>query len=310
MLTASVIIPTYHRPRELRDCVRSILDQARRPEEIVVVDDGDLDAPPLVEEAEALGIRYIFHKKDKPGVCASRNIAATLSACDILFFLDDDVVLFPDYLARIMDVYEADPNARIGGVGGWVANPPPLTWAHRLSRPFDILFLNTGFREGRVLPSGHCTDFGTTGRPPREIAEVDFLPGGVCSYRRFVFDEVRFSEAYAGAGMRGEDKDFSFRVSRRWPLLIQPAAQLYHYEAPSMRVDKYRKGYQRVVGTYRLFRDHVRKGALSWFFYYYALFGYTLKRLVWAMFSLNRGEIHRVKGILAASLHILTGKVK
>ncbi|MBF0144456.1 MAG: glycosyltransferase family 2 protein, partial [Magnetococcales bacterium] len=78
MLRASIIIPTYHRPKELGDCLQSILRQTLLPFEVIVVDDGDLGGFPMREALEAAGIRCLYHKKEKPGLTASRNVGIGL----------------------------------------------------------------------------------------------------------------------------------------------------------------------------------------------------------------------------------------
>ena len=40
MLKISLIIPTYNRPDELTVALRSVLEQTRLPDELVIVDDG------------------------------------------------------------------------------------------------------------------------------------------------------------------------------------------------------------------------------------------------------------------------------
>jgi len=100
-LRTSVIIPTYNRPDDLEKCVESIIIQTVRPDELIIVDDGDLQKQPLQQSCEEAGIGYIYFRKDKPGLTASRNAGIKLAGGDIVFFFDDDVVLFPDYVEQI-----------------------------------------------------------------------------------------------------------------------------------------------------------------------------------------------------------------
>ena len=52
MLKTSVIIPTYNRESDLKNCIRSIIGQTVKPSELIIVDDGNLPAPPFKEECE------------------------------------------------------------------------------------------------------------------------------------------------------------------------------------------------------------------------------------------------------------------
>ena len=63
-----------------------------------------------------------------------------------------------------------------------------------------------------------------------------------------------------------------------------------------------------ILGKYRFFKDNIKKGWWNWIFFYYALAGYILKRIIIMMFSSDMTEVYRVKGILAAFKDILSGK--
>lgn len=304
----TVIIPTYNRPRELAACLRSLLAQQVKPDEIIVVDDGALSGFPLQREAEALGIRCVYHRKQTPGLTASRNAGVALARGGIIFFLDDDVELLPDYLAEILRVFADYRGRDLGGVGGLIANPKPLTRARRLRAFYDRLFLIAGSREGKILPSGFCTDYGKTPFPLQGLTEVDFLAGGVSAYKREVFAEFAFSEAYRGYGL-GEDKDFSCRVGRKYKLLVNPAARLYHYESARMRYDMVEHGRQAVLSRYYFFKTYCRKGWWSWLFFAYALVGYLLIRLLITIVARDRRELQRVRGMWGAVRDLVGGRV-
>jgi len=171
-----------------------------------------------------------------------------------------------------------------------------------------VLFLVEGVHEGRVLASGFCTELGDGGRDPTTIVEVDFLPGGICSYRRRVFDEFLFTERYRALGF-GEDKDFSYRVSRKYRLLVTPHAKLHHLNSPEMRPNLYMNGRKFVVGRYLFFKQYVRRGWWSWLLFYYALFGYTLVRVLMTLVLCKRREFSRMRGIVGAARDIACGRV-
>jgi len=297
MLEVSIIIPTYNRPSDLKECVRSILGQTTKPRELIIVDDGYLEELPFKNECETCGIRYIYHKKDTPGLTRSRNIGVKLAKSDIIFFLDDDTVLFPDYVEQIMRVYQADSEELIGGVGGAIANYKPVRLEQGIRKLVDVFFLVSGFDEGKVLPSGFCTNYGSSWSPLANIREVDFLSGGVVSYRRNIFDEFMFDQRYEDYGL-GEDKDFSYRVSRKFKLIYNPGAKVLHMESPDMRIDEVSYGRSLVRFRYRFFKEHVRKKDWHWLLFYYALFGYTLDRTLIAVFSRDRRHFQRLLGVI------------
>lgn len=301
-----MIIPTYHRPDDLARCIFSILQQTRLPEQLLVIDDGELTEVPYADECQQKGIELIYFRKDKPGLTASRNKGIALASGDLIYFLDDDVELFPDYIQSILQLFEQDQQQTIMGVGGLIANEPKLTLTQQIRHFFDSLFLVSGYREGRVLPSGFCVNFGARGWSFKAGQRVDFLAGGVCAYRKQVFQQHLFNEHYQGYGL-GEDKDFSYRLVYQSgaKLIVTPDAKLNHYESPQMRYDHYQRGKAFILARHRFFIDHVYRHRWQWLLFGYAVLGYTLGRLLIALAKGKRAEWCRMKGIFDAILLLI-----
>ena len=308
MFKTSIIIPVYNRPEELRDCVQSILEQTVKPDELIVVDDGDLAALPLEKECGAAGIKYIYFKKDKPGLTRSRNKGVSIASGDIIYFFDEDVVLFPDYIKETLNVYKDDNEGIIGGVTGVITNPRPSKLRSHLRRIFDIFFLVSGFSEGKVLPSGFTVGFRSTGIQIKKTKDVSFFPGCAMSFRKKIFHEFSFNaEKYNAYG--GEEQDFSYRVSRKYKLIINPKAKLLHLKSPLMRPDKKVKARTLVLGRYMFFTDHMKKGWWSWLFFCYAMFGYTLTRIFVLIILPDKSKVAELKGIFSAIRDISKGNI-
>ncbi len=85
-MKSTLIIPTYNRPKELRECLSSIIDQIRRPDEVIVLDDGNLDEMPLKGDLEQKGVQCYFVKKIQKGLTRSRNLGVRMAKGDIIFF--------------------------------------------------------------------------------------------------------------------------------------------------------------------------------------------------------------------------------
>lgn len=307
MLTNSIIIPTYNRPDDLRNCLQTLLSQTRAPTELIVVDDGNLENVPLADEFAGAGISLIYIKKNHPGLTESRNEGIRIASGDIIFFLDDDVLLFPDYLEQIMVVYE-EQEGFIGGVGGLEDNKPAMRHRDYIKRIFELPFLTWGLREGRVLRSGFCTQFGESPIPIKNITRVDFLSGGVSSFDRRIFSEFAFTPRFREHGL-GEDKDFTIMVSRHHSLYVNPKARLIHLEAQVMRPQDRRFSRMFLIGTFLLFSRHMKRGWYDWPIFWYSVFGYTLVRSLAFLVFPNRGKLEKLKGIADAVKTILTGQV-
>ena len=313
MLRTSVIIATYNRPDDLRICIDSLLQQTTKPAELVIVDDGELDAIPLEAECRAAGITCIYHRKEeKPGLTRSRNIGIDLASGDVLLFLDDDTILSEWFLEKIVNLYESDKEQKIGGIGGVITNHRPMTVGRRIRHWLDILLLNSGTVEGHVLPSGFFTSYGETGKPEVNIRDVDFLAGSAMSYRREVCKKLRFDEEYFSQYSYGEDKDYSYRVSLQWRLLLHPDAQYLHMEAKSMRPNVERMGYMYVVSRYLLFSRYLKRNFANRLAFGYALGGYIFVRSLITLFSPQklRRELTRMRGIFSGTRAVMVGSLK
>lgn len=310
MPSISYIIPTYNRPRELSDCLQSVLIQTVKPDELIVIDDGDLVTLPFRMELEAAGIRCIHFKKDKPGLTASRNTGVRLAQGDLIFFTDDDVVLYPDYFECLLDTYvKYDGDGRLMGVGGHMANHRPHDLRYMIRWFYNWLFIMGGFREGRVLPSGFTVDLCEVPVLAKHTIEVEFLGGASMSFKRKLFDEFQFCEDYQGYGL-GEDKDFCCRVSRVYRLMLNPAARLDHFESPQMRHGLRKQGRQQVLYRYVFFRNFACKRWWNRVLFWYAMTGYVFVRIAIAATSRESEELDRIVGIWEGIRMILRGEAR
>jgi glycosyltransferase involved in cell wall biosynthesis len=102
----SVIICTYNYAHLLRQCLESVVHQTRRPDEVIVVDDGSEDETPEVVSAFE-GVRYLRQKNAGKAAAFNRGFAA--STGDIICHLDADDYWLPEKLGRVLDVFSSAP---------------------------------------------------------------------------------------------------------------------------------------------------------------------------------------------------------
>ena len=109
----SVIVITYNRKNELKECIESILNQTIIPDEIIIVDNSSNDGTDklfLSGEINHPTIKY--YKLDKNlGVAGGRNYGISKSNGDILLFLDDDAVIEPENaFEKVIAKFKEDPS--------------------------------------------------------------------------------------------------------------------------------------------------------------------------------------------------------
>ena len=108
ILKPVVIIPSFDRPASLRAACWSALAALPDEGQLVVIDDG-LIHPAKQSLQEILDPRLkIFKTAGGSGPSAARNIGAKNTSADVLFFLDDDDILLPDYIRKTLDVLAMD----------------------------------------------------------------------------------------------------------------------------------------------------------------------------------------------------------
>lgn len=102
----SVVIPCYNRENTIQRAVKSVLNQTYENIEVLVIDDGSVDAS--VKLAEDLGdSRIKIFKNDKNlGANYSRNKGIELAKGSIIAFQDSDDIWRPKKLEKCVEVLE------------------------------------------------------------------------------------------------------------------------------------------------------------------------------------------------------------
>lgn len=297
-MTLSIVIPTYNRPKELRNCLESILHQTVPPVEILVMDDGDLPEMPLVEQLEARGVTCQLHRKTEKGLTRSRNQGIDHATGDIVQFFDDDVVLEPAFLQAQLDVYEAHPEAAFGGLSGLELNLCEGGGWRYLEYFYNRLFLLSPPSAGGITPTGFAEQLAVyRAFPPRRLTAARMLGGSSFSFRRHVFDDFRFAEHYTHGYCQGEDKDFSLRASSKYQLHINPDARYRHYHSPLGRVDKYRRGRDYLLSAHDVYVRFAHGQRAGNALFYYSFAGYWIRALAAAMLKPGTREVDRLRGL-------------
>ena len=104
-MSLAVIITCHNYGRYLDECIRSVLHQSRRPDEIVIVDDAsDDDTAEIAERWQPAGVRYL--RVDHHNVRLSRQAGLEATRSQVVCFLDADDFLSPDYLRSGMQCFD------------------------------------------------------------------------------------------------------------------------------------------------------------------------------------------------------------
>lgn len=105
-LPVTVIIPCYNAENYLGEALESILQQKRRPEEIIVVDDGSMDSSVRIARSYEPHIRLI--RQENKGAAAARNNGIAEAKSPFLSFLDADDVWVNEMPSLLYDLLISD----------------------------------------------------------------------------------------------------------------------------------------------------------------------------------------------------------
>lgn len=103
MKKVSVIIPMYQAQAYIRQCVLSAANQTYPDLEILVIDDGSVDAgPAIARELAAEDGRIQVLSQENQGVSAARNHGLDAAGGEYVFFLDSDDAIHPRLLEELV----------------------------------------------------------------------------------------------------------------------------------------------------------------------------------------------------------------
>ena len=112
--TVTVITPAYNAARYLPETVRSVLRQTFSGLELVIVDDGSTDDTlSVARRLAATDGRIRVLATPNGGPAAARNTALRCARGEFVALLDSDDLIRPEYLARQLAVFDANPDAAV-----------------------------------------------------------------------------------------------------------------------------------------------------------------------------------------------------
>jgi cellulose synthase/poly-beta-1,6-N-acetylglucosamine synthase-like glycosyltransferase len=218
----SIVIPTMGRPILVRTLESVLATKGADQLEIVVV--GEIPDRDVLQKVTAIvsansNVRHISISYPDGDSSRKKNLGAEKSLADIVAFLDDDVVIAPDWPEHILKAFE-DP--AIGLVSGPSLVPEDINLSARLA--------------GLALTSraaGYVAERYRIGNTAvREIGWSRII-GCNAAYRKTVFQQMG---GFPPEFYPGEEMIASWRTQQLGhKLFFIPAAWVYHYPRQSVK---------------------------------------------------------------------------
>lgn len=211
---ATVVVPTFNRREKLLASLDRLAQQDHVAGwEVVVVDDGSTDG---TDEAVrgwigTVGIRARYLRQENAGPAAARNRGAAAARGDILIFIDDDILVGPEFVRHHVGAVAANPGCWIVGR---VVQSPQLA-----STPFGRFW-------NAVWESYHPI------QGVRRLSEQEGLTAQHLSLPAQQFRMLGgFDEGFAGASC--EDMELGLRARRAGlVVLYDPSVVVVHDDWP------------------------------------------------------------------------------
>lgn len=182
----SIVIPTKNREDLLRKALESIEKQPANQDifEVIIIDNGSTDGTRDVAKTYKRKIKNFRYFYDaRPGLHVGRNRGLLESEGELVGYLDDDVILFPNWINTVLEAFE---DQELMYVGGSVI-------------PYDMSVLTQDFRSKHethkgvyqyIFPLSCFWESDITENDTR-IHESENFFGGNCVYRKSVLQACR-----------------------------------------------------------------------------------------------------------------------
>lgn len=231
-ITVAVAICTRDRTVPLERALLSLRDLRERPEAILVIDNAPRSEDTRLLVARAFPeVRYI--REQTPGLDFARNRALREASQGVVAFLDDDVVVEPDWLSEIRHVFAMDPS-----VGLCTGRVGPLFMETAGQRLFEA---NGGFARGEQRIELPAAEGRRLHGLPAPLIAWSISVGSGCSLavrrapalERGGFDEaLDLGETLPGGG----DLDMIWRMARSGHRVVyEPRVRALHEHRESLQ---------------------------------------------------------------------------
>ena len=203
----TVIVPFYNARETLARCLGAIVRELPPGGEVICVDDRSTDGS--ADIAAEFDVRVVQMIR-RSGAAAARNLAASIAAGEIFFFLDADVIAPPGLPARVVEKFVGDP-ALDAVFGAYTIFPEADNFASIYK---NLVHHTTHLTSRREASTFWC---------------------GCGAIRREAFARVGgFDESYSAASV--EDIDLGYRLNKTGATIrLDPSLRVSHANRDPLR---------------------------------------------------------------------------
>jgi len=230
----SVCIANWNCRDVLRDCLASLLRQPQGIRlEVVIVDNASTDGVTEMVAAEFPDVTLVRNTTNE-GFARASNRAAEHAGGRYLFFLNNDTVIPPHGLARLIEYADANPD--VGMLGPRLCDSDGAFQISYRRRPtVGALLHRTLLLRWTGLFARSYRSYRRGGYDPHHRGPVDLLMGAAVLMPRNVYwNDGQWDEDFA---FGGEDLELAARVGERYPVHFVPDVDITHHGRVSSRLN-------------------------------------------------------------------------
>jgi len=276
-MTISIIVPNYNGITILRKCLVSLLEHDRKPDQIVVVDNGSSDGSPNIIRSEFPEVTLIALDTNT-GFTGANNAGLKAATGDMLVLLNNDCIVEQNWLSNLLRRME-DPE--VAAVTSSMRNINDVNIMDSAGGEIDWMAFSKDIGKGEA--ASHFT----------KSMDLPFPCGGAVMIRRSALPnpERLFWDALF---IYQEDLDLGFELIRTgWRVVYEPEAVVRHMHSATTGKGSFFKEYRCIRNRLLVMRKHFSRETFS------KLTPVIRKwQLLWVLASIARGRFTLAKAIL------------
>lgn len=200
-----MIVPAHNCGVHLKACLDALERSSFRDFECIVVDDGSTD------DSMEIARRYpvaILSTGGRKGPAQARNVGAKAATAEILFFIDADVCVYPDTLARVSSAFSQDDELT-ALIGSYDDSPDSPDFLSQYKNLMHCYVHQTAREQASTFWSG-CGAI-------RRSVFLEFSGFDASRYQRPAIEDIELGYRLFSAGLKMMlDRDLIVKHLKKW----------------------------------------------------------------------------------------------
>lgn len=226
----SIIILNYNRNNNTLECLNSLQKQTYNHFEIILVDNGSkhstyLELKKSIEKFEnRLNISFI-RETTNLFFTGGNNKALKIARGSYLCLLNDDTIVNPDFIERMVNFFEQNPDA------GMIS---PKIKVYKDKNYLWYAGVDINLRQPNVSKLRGIWEFDPQNKKYNEIVQTDYAAGTALFLKKEVLDKIGLLDEIFF--MYFEETDWNIRAKKKgYKIYYVPTAIIYHKVSPPIR---------------------------------------------------------------------------